>query len=136
GAQCNASVENVGVVAALLGFFTPQKDVCMGVDEAGEDRGLGEVDNSGAGRNRGVGGGDLFDLAAADEDELIGLRSAADGVNESARAEYRKLLGLRVLSCAALWTSRKCQRKARQPSDRSQRPIAHAHPPARWAAEG
>ena len=105
GAQSDAGFEDVGVVAAFGGIFAPEEDVRVGVDEAGEDGGVGEVDDVEAGDSAGV-AGDFYDAVILDEDELVFERRVGGAVDQGACADDGEAvvcggwrLGLRGVNC-------------------------------------
>ncbi len=109
GAGCaegDAGLEDVGVVAAFGWVFAPEKDVGVGVDEAGEDGGVGEVDDVEAGGRLGGGGGDFYDAVVLDDDDLVFERRVGGAVDEGAGADDGdpfgcggRRLGLRGVNC-------------------------------------
>src|ERR1700760_1330260 len=54
GAESDPCFEDVGVVSAFGGVFAPEKDVRVGIDEAGEYGGVGKVDYVEAGDSASV----------------------------------------------------------------------------------
>jgi hypothetical protein len=80
GAEGRRVFQDVHVVAAFGRIFSLQEDVGVGIDEAGQNGGFGEIDNGGVGRDlRGGGIAHALDTVAADDDHLV----AADGIRFS-----------------------------------------------------
>ena len=79
--------QDVGVIAALRRVFSLQEDVGMGVDQAGENRGMGEIDQVGARGNFCAGSvGNAFDAVAPNHDDLVAAGLVGLAVNQHARA--------------------------------------------------
>src|SRR5580704_420375 len=87
GAEGDAGFEYVGVVAAFGRIFAPEEDVRVGVDQAGEDCGVGKVDDVEAGGRLSGGGGDFYDAIVLDEDELVLEGRVGGAVDERAGAD-------------------------------------------------
>ena len=88
-------------------------NVRMAVDQAGQDRGLAEVNHLGSGGNLdAVGGTHVGDAVAIDEDDLIDQIGARLGVEEPARpnSDGWRILGLTETLVA---TARKVPRESR-----------------------
>ena len=104
GAECDSGFEDVGVVATFGGVFAPEEDVRVGVDESGEDCGVGEIDDVEAGGRLGGRGRDFNDPVVLDEDELVFERGGGGAVDEGAGADD----GLGIL---ALGWLRECDQR-------------------------
>src|SRR5580700_6619813 len=71
-AQRERSVQDVGIVSALRWIFSLQKDVSVGIDEAGQERGLRQVDYGRAGGNLGSRCiANTLDAIAVNDDHLV-----------------------------------------------------------------
>src|ERR1022692_1360330 len=70
--QGERGVQDVGIVSTLRGIFALQKDVSVGIDETGQDRGFRQINDNRAGRNPGSCRiANALDAIAVDDDHLV-----------------------------------------------------------------
>ena len=87
-AQRQRISQDVGVVAAMGRFFSLQKDVRVGIDQAGENGIARKVDDRGARGNLCSGRvGNAFDAVATNHDDLIAAGLIGFAIDEHARAD-------------------------------------------------
>src|ERR1700735_654174 len=105
GGDCAGGAEETRAGGgAFGGGFAPEEDVRVGVDESGEDCGVGEIDAVEAGGRLGGRGRDFNDPVVLDEDELVFERGGGGAVDEGAGADD----GLGIL---ALGWLRECDQR-------------------------
>src|SRR5438552_2103893 len=90
GAQRNAGLQDIFVVAALGGILAPQENMCVRIDQSRQHRCAGKIDYlcsrwDGRGTFR-----YFFNALAARKNELVLARRFADAVNQRSGADYRQ----------------------------------------------
>lgn len=91
-AQRDACFQNIFIVAAFCGIFSPKENVRMRIDQAWQHSRRRKIDDRGAGRNLRGSIRDFLDAIAAHKNHLVLARRSARTVNQRTGANYRGAL--------------------------------------------
>src|SRR5229473_1248210 len=128
GAQRNSGLQNIFVVAALGGIFSPKKNVRVRINQPWQHGSRREIDHRSARRNLRRTIRHFFDPLAAHKNQLVLPRRSARSINQRARADDRDALRRR---CGSLRAN--CGRNKRQRNNRQNHALFHLNFPRQRA---